>query len=213
MIIGISGQAGSGKDTAADILVKRHRFCKIALADPMKRAAAEWFGWDKEILWGPSEKRSQEDSRAPGLNARKVLQLLGTQVGRECYKNVWVDYAMDVAKQLLSDPYLMYTPDEGVVDVIEQTSMGEWRRDDAPKHSYKGVVLSDCRFCNEYEAIRKVGGKLLRIKRLGSGLDGVAATHASEAEQQSVSDSEFDYVIDNNGSIEELQAKLAEIMH
>jgi len=36
-IIAISGLAGSGKDTAADFLVKNHGFCKISFADEMKR--------------------------------------------------------------------------------------------------------------------------------------------------------------------------------
>lgn len=31
MLIGICGQAGSGKDTVADLLVMKHHFVKVAL--------------------------------------------------------------------------------------------------------------------------------------------------------------------------------------
>jgi hypothetical protein len=64
-IIGIVGKAGSGKDTVADILVRDHGFCKIALADPMKRACREFFDFTDDQLWGPSEMRNEVDDRWP----------------------------------------------------------------------------------------------------------------------------------------------------
>jgi len=206
MIIGISGQACSGKDTAADILVKQYGFVKISLADLMKRICKEVFDFSEEQLWGPSEKRNEPDKRylSPDgeyLSARKSLQLIGTEWGRKCYEDVWVDYTMRISKQLLSNYYLRYTSVDGVVPT---------RHAIAP---YKGVVIADCRFSNEISAIKKAGGKVLRIKRPGSGLVGEAAAHASEMEQKSIPDSVFDYVIDNDGTIEDLAVKLAEIMH
>jgi hypothetical protein len=39
MIIGITGRAGAGKDTVADILVERHSFVRVALADEIKRSS------------------------------------------------------------------------------------------------------------------------------------------------------------------------------
>ncbi len=62
-IIGITGQAGSGKDTVADHLVQRHGYVKIALADPIKRLGREVFGFTDDQLWGPSEKRNAHDKR------------------------------------------------------------------------------------------------------------------------------------------------------
>ena len=61
MIVGITGLAGSGKDTAADFLVKNHGFVKVALADVLKRACKEFFAFTDEQLWGPSEKRNAID--------------------------------------------------------------------------------------------------------------------------------------------------------
>lgn len=64
-IIGITGAAGSGKDTVADILVKNHGFVRVALADPMKRFCKGIFGFTDEQLWGESEKRDVPDKRFP----------------------------------------------------------------------------------------------------------------------------------------------------
>lgn len=62
-IVGITGQAGSGKDTVADRLVKEHGFQKVALADPIKRFGYHVFGFSEEQLWGPSDKRNEMDPR------------------------------------------------------------------------------------------------------------------------------------------------------
>jgi len=48
MIIGVAGNAGSGKDTVADHLVKHHGFVKVALADPLKRICREVFDFSEE---------------------------------------------------------------------------------------------------------------------------------------------------------------------
>ncbi len=58
MIIGICGNAGVGKDTTADFLVKTNGFVKVSLADPMKRICQAVYGFSNEQLWGPSEKRT-----------------------------------------------------------------------------------------------------------------------------------------------------------
>lgn len=65
MIIALSGFAGSGKDAAADILVRDHNFVKVAIADPLKRIAKEVYDFTDEQLWGPSEERNKPDERYP----------------------------------------------------------------------------------------------------------------------------------------------------
>lgn len=65
MIVGICGLAGSGKDTAADFLVKNEGFVKIAFADPLKRIARDVYDFTDEQLWGPSAARNKPDMRYP----------------------------------------------------------------------------------------------------------------------------------------------------
>lgn len=62
-IVAISGQLGCGKDTAADRLVSKFGFVKIALADPIKRYGLQVFRFTEEQLWGPSRFRNDLDER------------------------------------------------------------------------------------------------------------------------------------------------------
>jgi len=64
-IVGITGQAGSGKDEVAGRLVQKHDFKQLSLADPLKRFGLNVFGFDVIQLWGPSSARNTFD---PGFN-------------------------------------------------------------------------------------------------------------------------------------------------
>lgn len=63
MLLGILGEAGTGKDEVARILVQEGRSYIIAFADPMKIYARWMFGWDPEVLWGASARRAELDER------------------------------------------------------------------------------------------------------------------------------------------------------
>jgi hypothetical protein len=206
-IYGISGLAGSGKDSVADAL-ENARFTKVSLADPMKRAAMDWFGWSQDILWGPSEKRSIEDPRAPGLTARKVLQLMGTELGRACYQDIWVDYAMRTAKELLKDappdPYIAKPFTRQAYDPCRGVDKCHWISDRI------GVVIPDCRFKNEIVAIKEREGKVIRIKR--PGYDKPKWDHPSETEQLEIPDEAFDYIFHNDGTLDDIPAKVNQMI-
>jgi hypothetical protein len=62
-LVGISGAAGVGKDTATHRLVDKHGFVQIALADPIKRFVYQTFDFSEKQLWGPSSLRDKPDSR------------------------------------------------------------------------------------------------------------------------------------------------------
>lgn len=63
------------------------------------------------------------------------------------------------------------------------------------------TVISDVRFDNEAQAIKDLGGIVVRMVRAGSGLTGPGASHPSE---QGVSDNLVNVEIDNNGAVGEL---------
>ena len=218
LILGISGLAGTGKDSVCDVLVNNFGYVKIALADPMKRFCMEIFNWSPEILWGPSELRSQPDTRYPVphddgtveyLTSRKALQELGTEWARSCYQDVWIDYAMRIAEKLNTSRRRYYTddiydhffrayyPDEGISKEYSETGR-------------KGVVISDCRFKNEILAIQKNGGKVIRIKR--PGYEKPRWNHRSETEQMTIPDNQFDYVLENDGTLEDLVVKAGHML-
>jgi len=76
------------------------------------------------------------------------------------------------------------------------------------KHSGNYIVISDQRKRNEFDIIKQQGGILIRIKRKGAGLKGKNGKHRSEKEMDSIKDKEYDIVINNDGTLEELREKL-----
>lgn len=207
-IVGIMGVAGSGKSTAACALVE-YGYVEVSLADPMKRAAAEWLGWGSGRLWGPSERRNEVDPKFQ-LSPRKFLQYLGTELGRECYQDIWVDYALRVARRILTEDDVVYHRTHGVVRIDD---FEEWRSlADRDQRRAPGVVIPDVRFRNEVAAIRDAGGQVFRIVRPGAGLTGETAAHASEVQQFGIADAELDAVIVNDGTVDDLRRKVVEAL-
>ena len=206
------GSAGAGKDEAAKQLVTKHGFVPLAFADPLKRICKDVFDFTDDQLWGPSENRNKEDPRYPQkfhdrlivhsekdrtpvcLTPRKALQSLGNEWGRdECYVNIWADYAIRVANKIASgefgyDQKLGVYPMSGPVGSL---LVGEPRTN---------VVITDLRYQNEAEAVRKAGGKLVRVKRKVKELK-VAPSHKSENDLLSLHDDDFDWVLNNYSTL------------
>lgn len=200
MIIGISGKAGSGKDTAADVLVRDHGFVRIGLADPMKRFAEHLWHFTEAQLWGPSQQRNAPDPRyrranGEGLSPRHALQTLGSEWGRDCDPDVWIRYALMCAERLMSSRLLHYSGEQGLVYGSERPIP-------------RGVVIPDVRFANEMKAIRGAGGQVWRVTR-GTSLDGAESRHVSETEQDMIADDAFGRVIRNEGALDDLPRLVA----
>jgi hypothetical protein len=84
---------------------------------------------------------------------------------------------------------------------------------EASAETQGNVFISDLRFPNEFEALKRDGWicvKLIRTDpedRVGTG----TATHISETALDGVPDEEWDYVIANDGTLEEFEAKIKQI--
>lgn len=201
MIIGISGFIGVGKDTVAELLRQENFYNVVAFADELKRIVMRLFDFPEEHLWGPSALRSIPDERYPMpgggfLTPRHALQTLGTEWGRSCYPLVWCELALRIAGKLERQ--------EGIYRRAAGFIPGSFNT------AHSGVVIPDCRFINEFEEIRKKGGKVVRIKR--KGLEEPSTTHASELEQASVPDSFFDYVLHNDADESALPGKVGDML-
>lgn len=59
-LILICGNAGSGKDTFADLICSQEQAVKIALADPIKQFVGRVWKIEDDVLWGPSELRNKK---------------------------------------------------------------------------------------------------------------------------------------------------------
>jgi len=89
-VIGITGPAGSGKDTAADFLLERLPFGyrKVSFAGPLKEMVATGLGLSHDQLYG-DEKDIVDD--VYGITPRRIMQTLGTEWGRNLiHPDVWV---------------------------------------------------------------------------------------------------------------------------
>lgn len=80
-VLGICGHAGAGKDMVADYLVKELSFVRMALADPIKEIAHNYFFVPKDQL-----QRSDKPEKV-----RWLLQQLGTEIGRAFNPTIWTE--------------------------------------------------------------------------------------------------------------------------
>jgi hypothetical protein len=236
MLIGISGQAGVGKTTAANIFVDHFNFTKVSFATEIKEVAKRWWGFTDEQLYGPSSMRNAPDERYSAREAGnywvckiccvsefgtthfevKTLALIDT--GKPYHCDVCTEQVaragelnyVGLSAKYHAPRYFL----QGVGDKVRQIEPGIWLRlglEAADAVPNKRAVIDDGRYINEIEAMKKHGGFLIRIKRPVSGLKGEAGKHPSEVQQLKVSDNIFDAVIDNDGTLEGFKQKVIDI--
>jgi len=208
MIIGVCGFIGSGKDTIADYLTNFHGFRRESFANSLKDAVSHVFGWDRTMLEGRTksarEWREQVDPwwaerlNMPNLTPRWVLQYWGTEVCRRAFHDdIWIASLENKLRNSTDD-----------------------------------IVISDCRFPNEIKSIKTAGGIVIRVKRgddpewyndaadmnagdrcmnwaLAKNRMEKLGIHASETAWVGT---KFDAVLTNNGTIDELMAKVKDLV-
>lgn len=87
-LIAFCGLKGSGKSTAASFLEEEHEFQRLSFATPVKEMAMA-MGLTRDQLYDPILKESLISEF--GMTPREILQKLGTEVGRNFHKNIWID--------------------------------------------------------------------------------------------------------------------------
>jgi hypothetical protein len=74
------------------------------------------------------------------------------------------------------------------------------------KHKQKNmVIVTDVRFRNEFEHLKKLGFYQIRLLRDSH----TQINHSSETNQDSIRDDEFNYVIHNNSTLADLKKEVA----
>jgi len=128
-------------------------------------------------------------------SVRDFLQKLGTEGLRTgLHTNVWVNALMSEYVPITDQSYVL--SDGSYLDLRQ-----------LPGHPvYPDWIITDTRFENEAEAIKKAGGIIIRVNR-----PGVKPTndHPSEV---GLDHYDFDYVITNDGSIEDLAGMVKEVL-
>lgn len=241
-ILGISGFAGSGKDTVGDIIkyltseasVKGRTFESFQERNSRPDAYGSWYvsEWETKswahklklicsILTGiPVEKFEDQEFKKtnlgiewagvrmkPGkrqdgifpkkadmeivpMTVREMLQKVGTDCLRDNFnQNVWIN-------ALMAD----YVPTQvqwsnGPIGGYEDGPLPNW-------------IITDTRFNNEVEAIKKIEGKVIRVVR-----EGITPPNNHPSEMELADYKGFDYILDNNGTLEELIYSVSKMLH
>lgn len=97
-LIGITGLAGSGKDTVANHLVEVHGFVKMAFVTPLKETLARLFDLSRDQLYDIKQK--EEVDERYGVTPRWLMQYIGTDVCRNLYSSIWVDLLLREYKRI-----------------------------------------------------------------------------------------------------------------
>lgn len=201
-IIGLTGAAGAGKDTVAQIALE---WCgerditaeRVAFADPLKISAAACFGvtpsralefcnWLKQPGVFVTAERLEGEGDIPvgvveasgikgkSVSGRQFLQFFGTEAHRDVFDSeFWVNATMHPLDERFRE---LRAPDV--------------------------VFITDPRFPNEAAAIHERGGEVWEIVRPGQSK---VEAHASEA---GLPEAEIDFGIRNVGTLEELTDKV-----
>ena len=228
MIIGISGKAGSGKDTAAKMLEvlyanpnilyedfsnrKYKNFADIQIvhfADSLKETA--------QVLFriGEWETNTQEGKKTTiewiGKTVRELLQGVGQGLRDAIDPNLWIKVLFRISEWETNTQEGKKTTIDWIGKTIRELlqGIGQGLRDAidpnlwvkilfANTEDWSNYIIADVRYPNEVYAIKERNGILLRIDRKGAG----AGNHSSETALDNYK--EWDVHIENNGSIEDL---------
>lgn len=202
-IIGVVGFIGSGKDTVADYLQNFHGFRRESFASTLKDAVSNIFGWDRTLLEGRTaearEWREQVDTWwATRLNIPHLTPRWALQYwGTEVGRN---SFHTDIWIASLENKL---------------------------RKSTDNIVISDCRFPNEIQSIKNVGGTIVWVQRgpLPTWYNTAILANSGNVEAQQtlkklnvhLSESswiniDMNTVIENNSTIDDLYSKLSNLI-
>lgn len=185
--LAISGKMGSGKTTLAKMMVEKFH---------VSESSGKAYSFASKI------KEVAKDVYGMGGKDRILLQTLGDNmrqvVGSDGVKreNVWIDY---LVKQMNQDMAVVKSLNQQPINILQ--------------------VIDDLRYKNEYDMLKENGfmtvriwaDEATRIRRMNVDANELkrGALHKSETEL----DSKFhwDFVVDNNGTLEDLANCMGEI--
>ena len=198
MIIGVCGLIGSGKDTIADYLVNIHQFRRDSFAASLKDAAAAVFGWDRTMLEGRTRSSREWREQVDTWWAQRL------EIPHLTPRWVLQNWGTEVLRRGFHE------------DIWVASLENKLRR------SSDDIVISDCRFPNEMQAIRAVGGRVVRVIRGPAPKWWATAVvnpdlmpqlypevHASEWAWAA---DNFDRVIPNHGTLDDLYASVNDLV-
>jgi len=181
--IGLFGKANVGKNTTGDIIIseleklrnEKLQFRSLAFADPVKNIVKMMFPKVQiNHLFGPSHFRNTIIEDARDKNGRPLT-----------IRQALLDVGTGLGRAYNDNIWL-----DNMASKIEE----------AESDNIDGVVITDVRFKNEFYWLKSLNFKLIKIERETH----VKISHVSETLQDSIPINDFDFVVQNNGTLDEL---------
>ena len=191
-----------------------------------KELGEEWWYWYMERDGGYSpiildyltttkkELKNYEGLELIKPTIRFLLQFIGTNLFRDqLHPEIWVN-------SLMSE----YKPLHGYQTTDSKITIGDISIPipglNIDKRVFPNWIITDMRFSNELEAVKKRGGITIRVNRPcdicgGSGYHKMSCPVSKSGEHYSenaLDKSEFDYVIDNDSDIQSLIEKVKQVL-
>lgn len=180
MIIALTGSKGSGKDEFFKIAAKNFpqlNICKIAFADPIKHEIINIFNLESEDQYDRLKRTNLYWTSRMGQNTPHEVS------GRHLVREIGM-----LMRSYDEDQFVEY-----VMNEVASEPQSVW-------------VITDLRFDNELEAIKKANGIIIKVVRKGMEYDG----HATETE---IRDEDCTSIIHNDNTLVEYESKIIDVMN
>ena len=175
-IIGICGFIGSGKDSIGNVLIKERGYVKLSFASVLKDIVSLVFGWDRKMLEGDTqESRKWREDVDEWWSKRLNIDNLTPR---------WVlqNWGTDVLRNHFHEDIWLASLERKIIN-----------------SGIKKVVITDCRFENEANFIKKLGGRVILVVRDSQTM---YSNHPSET---TILKLNFDLIIHNYSTLEDLE--------
>lgn len=198
MILGITGKAGSGKDEFGKIACNEFDFNRADFSDTLKKQLKEElldkynFYYEERHLYGTQVDKEEI------LNFGRL---------RTDYPDWFYDFIEVFNVKTNMRSLMQYYGTEVYRNQYGENYWIDKTLNDLDNN--KDYVVCSTRFLNEAQAIKDKGGYLIKVIR--SNAPGISnMNHPSEIELEQI---EYDYLIDNNGTLEEYHNKCRKVLN
>lgn len=199
MIIALCGFAGSGKNTAGEFLIEKG-FIQTSFAKPLKDVVSIIFDWQRDLLEGETKE---------------------SRLFRETPDDFWskkLGYSVTpryILQTIGTDVFRKYFSDNIWIDCFEKQ---------LEKNLSEGenIVVTDVRFYNEFEFLKKYNTKFIQINSpyskptwydiLVNDFQLLKTMNIHSSEYEWFNNTNIKYFIENDSSVENLYEKINAIL-
>jgi len=186
-IIVFYGSKGSGKDTCCKMVreLSGNRLIHLSFAEKLRKVVWELFGdkiKDKHKIWGAIEEKESP------IEGWEIPSSLGYPEKYWTGRRLLQWFGTDICRNIYGEIWV-----NALIKQIHEKIPGPY-----------DICITDCRFLNEYEALRKIKNTIFVkvVRELGSN---EFSTHASEKDLPLFKE---DIVVNNTSTLEDLKKEL-----